>query len=104
MSFLRLLTLALLLLPVLVVAQEIASPTEDQFHPLQLQYDAPGRNTHPVATSPLRRTAPIEARLTCEDYSKLYFSRHPAMAQVCGVNVAEGASPTTSETPSATQP
>lgn len=27
---------------------------------------------------------PAEQRLTCADYSKSYFSRHPAMAAVCG--------------------
>jgi len=113
MSLPRLLALTLLMLPAIATAQEDPTPTEAPAHGMQLQYEAaPVRTAYPPvvpATSPLRRTAPIESRLTCDDYSMSYFARHPAMAAVCGVNpqqaaaeaLAAAASPTT---PSPTQP
>lgn len=55
--------------------------TEDEFS------TAPTATVAPVAvrTVGVYQQAP-EPRLTCADYSMYYFSRHPSMAAVCGVN------------------
>ncbi|RYG60382.1 MAG: hypothetical protein EON60_07355 [Alphaproteobacteria bacterium] len=51
------------------------------------------RFTSPAASAPAPRRAvgvyqqPAEPKLTCADYSLSYFSRHPAMAAVCGVSL-----------------
>ncbi|RYG61056.1 MAG: hypothetical protein EON60_04935 [Alphaproteobacteria bacterium] len=63
-----------------------------------------------AAPPPPRRTVgvyqqPAEPKLTCADYSLSYFSRHPAMAAVCGVSLAPPqpvAQPHTDETTSDT--
>lgn len=87
-----------LLLPAAAMAQSVSgtvpgtavppSPTAMP-QPLRLEAAPPHTAYPPVvpASSPLRRVAPADSRLTCEDYSLSYFSRHPAMAAVCGVDV-----------------
>lgn len=48
------------------------------------------------------RMAP-EPRLTCDDYSKTYFERHPTMARVCGRGAASPVVPVAEE-PALPQP
>lgn len=65
---------------------------------------APSYTTFRPASPAIRRpavgyqvSAAAESRLTCEDYSRSYFSRHPAMAAVCKVNLEEPVTPPVAE-------
>lgn len=84
-------------------AGETLAPTaSDNFAPRQMDNEE-GSATHTtyragaVAPTPAQRrpavgyqvSAAAESRLTCADYSRTYFSRHPAMAAVCRVDLSD---------------